>query len=175
MDNHFDVPTIDVRDRIQDNVIHMLARRIVDRFKPQKIILFGSYAYGKPRPESDIDLLVIVEFAKRESQQAMQIRQYLNPLFGLDVIVYSPAKIKQRIIDTEHALGLHMGRRYAPQHIQSRLVQARQRKWAFGQQTVQRALVAALHHQQAVDPIDCLVFAYQQPTDIAFELDQRFR
>ena len=97
MDNPFYVPTIDVRDRIPDNIIHMLARRIVDRFQPQKIILFGSYAYGKPRPESDIDLLVVMETLKRESQQAIQIRQYLNPLFGLDVIVYSPTKIKQRL------------------------------------------------------------------------------
>lgn len=97
MDNAFIIPTIDVRDRIPDNIIRLLARRIVDRFQPQKIILFGSYAYGKPRPESDIDLLVIMETVKRESQQAMQIRQYLNPLFGLDIIVYSPAKIKQRL------------------------------------------------------------------------------
>ena len=38
-----------------------------------------------------------METLERESQQAMQIRQYLNPMFGLDVIVYSPAKIKQRL------------------------------------------------------------------------------
>ena len=38
-----------------------------------------------------------METLERESQQAMQIRQYLNPMFGQDVIVYSPAKIKQRL------------------------------------------------------------------------------
>ncbi len=89
--------TIDVRERIQADVIRSLARQIVDRFHPQKIILFGSYAYGQPRPESDIDLLVIMETPLRESQQALQIRQYLKPLFGLDIIVYQPAKIEQRL------------------------------------------------------------------------------
>ena len=38
-----------------------------------------------------------METASRESQQARQIRQYLNPLFGLDIVVYPPAKIEQRI------------------------------------------------------------------------------
>ena len=80
-----------------DDVIRLLARRIVDQFHPQKIILFGSYAYGQPQPETDIDLLVIMEAGLRESQQALQIRQYLNPLFGLLMLVYSPAKIKQRL------------------------------------------------------------------------------
>ena len=91
------VPTIDVRERIKEDVIRSLARQIADRFHPQKIILFGSYAYGQPRPESDIDLLVIMETALRESQQAVQIRQYLKPLFGLDIIVYPPATIEQRL------------------------------------------------------------------------------
>jgi predicted nucleotidyltransferase len=97
MDKFLSVPTIDKRERIQSDVIRLLARRIVDRFHPQKIILFGSYAYGQPRPESDVDLLVIMETTLRESQQALQIRQFLNPLFGLDIIVYPPSKIEQRL------------------------------------------------------------------------------
>jgi len=97
MDGLLSVPTIDKRERIQADVIRLLARRIVDRFHPQKIILFGSYAYGQPRPESDIDLLIIMQTALRESQQALQIRQYVNPLFGLDIVVYPPEKIEQRL------------------------------------------------------------------------------
>jgi predicted nucleotidyltransferase len=91
------VPTIDVRDRIPADIIRLLADQIADQFHPHKIILFGSYAYGQPHPESDIDLLVIMETKLRESQQAMQIRQFLNPLFGLDIIVYPPAKVEQRL------------------------------------------------------------------------------
>jgi predicted nucleotidyltransferase len=74
-----------------------LADQIAVKFHPQKIILFGSYAYGQPRSESDIDILVLMDTPLRENQQALQIRQYLNPLFGLDIIVYSPDKLEQRL------------------------------------------------------------------------------
>ncbi len=40
--------------------IRRFARRIAERFQPDKIILFGSYAYGEPHNESDVDLLVIM-------------------------------------------------------------------------------------------------------------------
>jgi predicted nucleotidyltransferase len=36
-------------------------QRIVERLAPEKIILFGSYAYGSPTPDSDVDLLIILE------------------------------------------------------------------------------------------------------------------
>jgi uncharacterized protein len=92
-----DVPTVDVRTRIPEEVIRELARRIVERFQPKRVILFGSYAHGAPRPESDVDLLVIMDTPLREPQQAMLIRQYLNPLFGLDLIVYTPANFARRL------------------------------------------------------------------------------
>jgi predicted nucleotidyltransferase len=97
MDTALFVPTIDLRERIPTEVIVELARRIADRFCPRKIILFGSYAYGEPNPESDIDLLVLINTPLRENQQALEIRQFLNPLFGLDILVYSPEKFNQRI------------------------------------------------------------------------------
>jgi predicted nucleotidyltransferase len=40
--------------------IRRFVRQIAERFHPDKIILFGSYAYGQPHPESDVDLLVIM-------------------------------------------------------------------------------------------------------------------
>jgi len=46
MDVTFAVPTIDIRTRIPETVIHVLARHIAEQFHPQRIILFGSYAYG---------------------------------------------------------------------------------------------------------------------------------
>jgi predicted nucleotidyltransferase len=97
LDRFLSVPSINQRERIQSDVIRLLARRIVVRFHLQKIILFGSKAYGQPRPESDIDMLVIMEMTLRKSQQALHIRQYLNPLFRLDTMVYPTSKIKQRL------------------------------------------------------------------------------
>ena len=90
-------PTVDIRVRIPDEVIHELVVRIASQFHPKRIILFGSYAYGQPRPESDVDLLVIMDTHLRETQQALQIRQYINPLFGVDLIVCSPARLEQRL------------------------------------------------------------------------------
>jgi predicted nucleotidyltransferase len=49
------VPTIDKRKRIPQEAIDRVVEQIVEKFKPQKIILFGSYARGNPRPESDVD------------------------------------------------------------------------------------------------------------------------
>lgn len=91
------VPTIDIRTRIPDEVINELTRRIAEKFKPLRIILFGSYAYGDPRPESDVDLLVVMNTDLRESQLALKIRQHLNPLFGIDILVYTPQRLEQRL------------------------------------------------------------------------------
>ena len=97
MNNSFQVPTIDIRDRIPAEVIYGIAQQIADRFKPQKIILFGSYAYGTPKPESDLDLLVVMDTPIKEIQQAQQIRQFLNLLFGIDLVVHTPANLAKRL------------------------------------------------------------------------------
>jgi len=90
-------PTVDVRSRIPNNIIHELVARIVDGFQPQRIILFGSYANDKPSPESDVDLLVVMETPLRESQQALEIRHYAKPLFGVDILVYTPSRLNERL------------------------------------------------------------------------------
>ncbi|MEW6241982.1 MAG: nucleotidyltransferase domain-containing protein [Chloroflexota bacterium] len=91
------VPTIDKRKRIPDSVIRELARQIAEKFKPQKIILFGSYARGNPKPESDVDLLVVMGTQLKEVQQAIQICQQIDYMFGLDLIVYTPKHLAERV------------------------------------------------------------------------------
>lgn len=91
------VPTIDSRVRIPDEIIQELITRIALKFQPRQIILFGSYAYGKPRPESDVDLLIVMDTNLRESEQALRIRQHINPLFGVDILVYTPSRMDQRL------------------------------------------------------------------------------
>ena len=65
-------PTVDIRTRIPESTIQVLIAQIAEQFQPEKIILFGSYAYGTPRPESDVDLLVIMNTPLRASQQAAE-------------------------------------------------------------------------------------------------------
>jgi predicted nucleotidyltransferase len=55
-----EVPNINEHRRIPMQAIHAVVKRIAEKFQPEKIILFGSYAYGQPKPESDVDLLVVM-------------------------------------------------------------------------------------------------------------------
>jgi len=91
------VPTIDKRKRILQQAIDQVVKQIVEKFKPQKIILFGSYARGNPRPESDVDMLVIMDTPLKEVQQAIQICQQIEYRFGLDLIVHTPKHLKERV------------------------------------------------------------------------------
>ena len=91
------VPTIDKRKRIPQKAINQVVKQIVEKFKPQKIILFGSYARGNPLPESDVDLLVVMDTSLKEVQQAIQICQQIEYRFGLDLIVHTPKYLKERL------------------------------------------------------------------------------
>jgi predicted nucleotidyltransferase len=92
------VPSIYERKRIPKKAIDEIVRQIVEKFHPQKIILFGSYVRGNPRPESDVDLLVVMETPLKETKQALLIDQSLErDLFGLDLIVRTPQNLAKRI------------------------------------------------------------------------------
>lgn len=75
--------------RIPRKTIHKLAREIATRFHPEKIILFGSHAYGRPHPDSDVDLLVIMP-TKNMLGQAVRICQAMDYHFPLDLMVRTP-------------------------------------------------------------------------------------
>ena len=91
------VPTINKRKRIPQKAINQVVKQIVEKFKPQKIILFGSYAKGNPRPESDVDMLVVMDTQLKEIQQAIQICQQIEYRFGLDLIVHTPEYLAERM------------------------------------------------------------------------------
>jgi len=81
-----------------------LLRRVADfikeHFHAQKVILFGSYAYGKPDKDSDIDLLVIMNTNMRFPKQAAVIRMAIAKNFDfkkpMDIIVRTPEFIEER-------------------------------------------------------------------------------
>jgi predicted nucleotidyltransferase len=77
-------------------VIRDFARQIADRFQPEKIILFGSYAYGKPHRDSDVDILVVMP-AYDEINQAVRIREKTSHHFPLDLIVRTPENMRWRL------------------------------------------------------------------------------
>ncbi len=77
--------------------IKRLCRRIVEAFHPEKIILFGSRAYGKPREDSDIDLLVVMPYKGDDAMTAVKILNHLNVLAPIDLLVRSPEEVRERI------------------------------------------------------------------------------
>ena len=81
----------------QSSYIKGLCKRIVETFQPQKIILFGSRAYGKPREDSDIDLLVVMPYDGDHAKAAIRILNHLNVLAPIDLLVRSPEEIRERI------------------------------------------------------------------------------
>jgi len=80
--------------------IRRFARQIAERFRPERIILFGSYAYGKPHSESDVDLMVIMP-AKNVVDQAVRIDLALEPPFSLDLMVRTPKQIERGVKDND--------------------------------------------------------------------------
>ena len=71
---------------------------IVREFAPLQVILFGSYAYGTPTEDSDVDLLVVMDIPKSEFRnKAIEIRQRISYRFGLDLLVRSPEEIAYRV------------------------------------------------------------------------------
>lgn len=77
--------------------IQQYTEAIAHAFRPEKIILFGSHAYGQPTNDSDVDLLVVMPFRGSALDQAFRIRDRLeHPGFPIDLLVRSPREIEKR-------------------------------------------------------------------------------
>ena len=75
----------------------LIIERIVQRFNPVRIILFGSHARGEARWDSDLDLLVVLPEAPNLRQAAVAIMSLLRDLpVSKDVIVSTPEHLAQR-------------------------------------------------------------------------------
>lgn len=84
--------------RLRMKEIRAIAKRIAERFDVKKIILFGSYAYGKVDENSDVDLLVVMNTKKRPIEQRYEIYKSLTPIhFALDIVVRTEDDIRRRI------------------------------------------------------------------------------
>src|SRR5262245_13134496 len=84
-------------------VIRRFARDVAERFHPDKIILFGSHAYGTPHDDSDVDILVIMP-TWNELSTAARISIAVDPPFPLDIIVRTPKEMKWRLEEGESFL-----------------------------------------------------------------------
>lgn len=93
------VPKHRKRARRLDPVILKIAEKIAREYHPEKIILFGSHAWGTPGPESDVDLLVVKKSRKRRIEREGELRTILfgNHFPAMDVLVYTPGELQRRL------------------------------------------------------------------------------
>lgn len=83
---------------IRREIITEVVDKIKVKFQPQKIILFGSYAWGKPAEDSDIDLFLIMESHLRRDERSRMIQKiFSDRTFPLDIIVYTPKEIEDSL------------------------------------------------------------------------------
>ena len=79
--------------------IKKITDQIVKKYKPEKIILFGSYAWGKPTENSDVDLFIVKKSKKRRIDRGRELRRMLfgNDFPAMDVLIYTPKELEKRI------------------------------------------------------------------------------
>jgi predicted nucleotidyltransferase len=78
--------------------IRAFSKAIARRFRPSKIVLFGSYAYGKPTGNSDVDLLVIMRRTRDHGERmSVRIRHAIPRNFPLDLLVRTPSDVANRL------------------------------------------------------------------------------
>ena len=71
---------------------------IAREFKPRRIVVFGSYAHGRPTKDSDVDVMVVMPFSKkRRTRPSLAIRQRIAAGFPVDILVREPAEITRRL------------------------------------------------------------------------------
>jgi predicted nucleotidyltransferase len=76
--------------------IQEMVRRIVARFHPEKIILFGSYARGTAGPDSDVDLLVVKSLLGSKRQEQLDMRIALHGIgLAKDIVVVTPEELEE--------------------------------------------------------------------------------
>lgn len=96
-----------------DQAIRTMVRRIVDEFDPDQIILYGSRARGDARPDSDVDLLVVMPVAGSTREKAIDIRVALHYIpVPKDVTVVSPESFawRKNVIGTLEWPAAHEGK-----------------------------------------------------------------
>ncbi len=75
-----------------------ITTQIMKHYNPQKIILFGSFAWGKPTKDSDIDLFIIKETKQDQLKRIPEVRACLHQVdMAFDVLVMTPREVKNRL------------------------------------------------------------------------------
>lgn len=88
VEHHRNVEMNEIKDKVQT---------IAEKYEPDKIILFGSYAAGNPTSDSDVDLLIIMDTTRSTWDLAVEISSTLKHSFPMDILVRTPQEITKRL------------------------------------------------------------------------------
>lgn len=85
-------------DEPVSKTLPLAVKRIAETLHPEKIILFGSYAYGNPTPDSDVDLLVVMQNQKSHRENYLAVSECLIPRpFGVDIVLRTPQQMRSAL------------------------------------------------------------------------------
>ena len=84
---------------MEEQEIQNITDTIIEKFKPEKVVLFGSRAWGSPDKDSDIDLFVVKDDQKKNTREmAVDLERILsNRKTPLDLLVYKPEQVARRL------------------------------------------------------------------------------
>ena len=84
--------------------IDQIRKLLISKYQPQKIILFGSFAWGKPNKDSDLDLFIIKKVNKPRPAREQDVYRLLTGYYSrqnslpVDIIVHTPKETQERVI-----------------------------------------------------------------------------
>jgi predicted nucleotidyltransferase len=79
-----------------ESYLKNIVEKITDNFNPQKIILFGSYAYGHPTADSDMDIMIVMDTDEKPHKRAVSVRKILKGIgMPKDIIVKTPEEFER--------------------------------------------------------------------------------
>jgi len=97
-DSHSVAEWTQLRPRVTKSLLAGIVQRIVEKFRAEKIVLFGSYAKGAPDRDSDVDLLVVMDSQEPMSQRIRRVTQVAKVRFlPMDILVGTTAEIDERL------------------------------------------------------------------------------
>jgi predicted nucleotidyltransferase len=82
---------------VSESDIRALCREIAAEIRARRIVLFGSYAWGTPTADSDVDLLIVASLRGRPAGHAAALRAKLRTRFPVDLVLRTPRAVKERL------------------------------------------------------------------------------
>lgn len=80
------------REKLLHEELSRIVKLLIEKYQPEKIILFGSLAEGRIHEWSDIDLLIIKDTFKRPIERILEVSKLVHPRVGFDFFVYTPSE-----------------------------------------------------------------------------------